>query len=850
MSTFCTFEDYIMIAVRFQIIALVLSLQCICSSGLYAQPDGTVAFSITSGETSLSLREYGTNSYGVVLQLGQTVYEQKEPCQVEIVDESGVTGWYRLSYSDVKDLGNGKYEASATVSGANGSAFTFTDTYSLTTIDSAFEIDRVVKVTKTSAKDSGFSTMMALQQPENTSMTDYDFFAPGIWYLDNKDVADIALATDYNDNFYWFREDRMPLPVFMLRQKNNNVTFSVCHKDPKGDTFTGEDGLVRVIDGRMKFASLGMSNRNRPLVGIWYPGSEGERTGVYGNSSNRRWAHRSHPLTLNYEQQYRVAMRLTHELSFTDAMKNTWLAYYKLFNPAIYNCNLDQIYEDQIAMLSDYWKEINGAPGFPFYMDLEGNNPLYTYNLGFVGNQIANAALLIREGSRRNDYLMIAKGEQVVDWWANNSLTPSGCPKNWYDPDTQTWRNYETYSRVIADGFSGLLWAWNFKKQQGTDKLEWLETALKLGDWLLSNQADDGSFPRAWDWKTNTVVDASKTNTSHLIPLLVDLYKITRLERFRQAATAAGNYIYANEYELFKYIGGTPDNPNVPDREAASMALRAFLALNDLDVELQYKWLDAATQTAYYYETWVYCWDVPIPEDDVNATYPKNRSSTGLSLISTANNAADTYAAVDAFNFYRMYLYNGDPHFKEMARLLLYNTKQGLNWDRNDPIPGYGRFGIIEEAQTVMIPRGHGVGLHLPWQTFNLMEPLVLLDEVFEAYNIEAVDSLSTKHSLHNEYAITRGYVPAVISGINSQNAPLIAEVDIYPNPTSSVLNIASANNIAFTLIAICNSNGYKVLDLNKVDQNQIDISALPTGLYMLKIRVAGNLRYIKFLKQ
>ncbi|HTN38960.1 MAG TPA: hypothetical protein VL053_17900 [Arachidicoccus sp.] len=718
-------------------------------------------YSITSGATTWSMDLQGPNSYGITMQLGSTIYAQQLPCQIEIIDASGASNWYRAPYAAVQDLGGGRYQGTATVTSANGSSFNITDIYSLTNIDFTFSIDRTVRVTAADADDKGFSSTILLQQPVNTTMTDYEFFVPGIWYKNNAYVNDLALATDYSDNFYWFREDRMPLPLFMMRQQSNNVTFSICHKDPDGTTFKEEDGLNRVIDGRMKFASVGMTGNTQPMVGLWYPGTEGERTGVYGYAASRRWAPRANPVNVNFIQHYSMAMRMTYELNFTDAMKNTWKAYYQMFNPPVYNCDLTQIYTDQVSMLNDYWNISNGVAGFPFSGFLSGIVQYNNFDLGFVGNQIANASVLIREGKKNSNASLVAKGEQVAQWWADNVFAPSGCPRNWYDPQPATWRGYETYARVVADGFSGLLWAWNFEKKNGVSKSSWLNACIRAGDWLITQQGADGSFPRAWTWSTNTVFNADKTNTSHLIPFLVDLYLVTKDVRYSNAALKAGNYIYNNDFQLFKYVGGTPDNPNVPDKEAASLALRAFLALYDLNKDA--RWMDAASQTAYYYETWVYSWSVPIPADDGLATYPKNRSSSGLSLIATSNNSADSYASVDAFNFYRMYLYKGDAHLKDMAKMLLYNTKQGLNWDRSDPVAGFGRYGMIEEAQSVMIPRGHGIGAYLPWQTFNMMEPLILLWDVFGAnsYDISTIDALPNKNASNNHYSDTRGFASA-----------------------------------------------------------------------------------------
>src|SRR5690606_9113667 len=110
----------------------------------------------------------------------------------------------------------------------------------------------------------------------------------------------------------------------------------------------------------------------------------------------------------------------------------------------------------------------------------------------------------------------------------------------------------------------------------------WLQFCKTAANWVLTKQNSDGSFPRSIDFVTNTVRNAEKTNTSHIIPFLVELYFATHTDAYKQAALEAGNFLYNDSYVNFKYIGGTPDHPNIPDKEAASMALRAYLALYDL----------------------------------------------------------------------------------------------------------------------------------------------------------------------------------------------------------------------------------------------------------------------------
>src|SRR5690606_725493 len=124
-----------------------------------------------------------------------------------------------------------------------------------------------------------------------------------------------------------------------------------------------------------------------------------------------------------------------------------------------------------------------------------------------------------------------------------------------------------------------------------------------------------------------------------------------------------------------------------------------------------------------------------------------------------------TYAAIDAFNFYRLYRYTGDAQLLAHARLLFKNTKQFMNWDAAHPIPKIAP-GLLGEAFTVVIPRGHGVNYFLPWQTYNLLEPLVLLHDVFGQMDIDALQSLPEGQldAAHADYSADRGFEKGTIT--------------------------------------------------------------------------------------
>lgn len=238
-------------------------------------------------------------------------------------------------------------------------------------------------------------------------------------------------------------------------------------------------------------------------------------------------------------------------------------------------------------------------------------------------------------------------------------------------------------------------------------------------------------------------MDEGKQNTTHPIRFLLCLAQATGEAGYRAAALRAAEWCYPNVHQAFTYVGGTPDNPDVIDREAGFLALEAFLALHDATGEK--RWLEAAVQAGDFTETWVYSWDVPIPPDDPSATYPKGCTTTGFSLIATGHSGADLFLAGAAFSYYRLYLGTGDAHYADTAHRLLYDTKQAV--DVHGSL-GYGHVGLCTEAISLAPPRGHGVNTWLPWLTYSMIEPIVRLQEAYgmtDAPTVSAADLKSLR---------------------------------------------------------------------------------------------------------
>ena len=104
----------------------------------------------------------------------------------------------------------------------------------------------------------------------------------------------------------------------------------------------------------------------------------------------------------------------------------------------------------------------------------------------------------------------------------------------------------------------------------------------------------------------------------------------------------------------------------------------------------------------------------------------------------------------------------GATEFLDTARLLLYNTKQPLNWDPAHPVPGWGPLGIIPEALTLVSPGGTAVPYYLPWETANYLEPMIQFHDVFGAFDLEEIEAqpLAQRRAENEAFSYTRGYAP------------------------------------------------------------------------------------------
>ena len=738
----------------------------------------TTAFasrSLLSGVTSLSFPRQSSERYGIELSAtnGTEVsfpFEQPYPLSVEVTDSHGELHWLHGDYSSVTTIRNG-WMAAGRIQSGNGSIFIFTDLFRKDAESHAIVMSRSVRVSAASEKDRGFATRFTMPAKRQCGMRDFDFLVPGIWYKQNSHVPPNFLASNLGDKDLFFREDRIPLPLVMMRNRENGATLLLIHIHGDPVTFPGDSDRRPVIDIAMKFGSVGVTNHHTPGIGFWYPGTEGRGTYVPKGGQNTPWASRFHPVRVRFEQRYSILLKLSRTRDYPDAVRTSWNIAWRKYRPVAPQTNTRKAYLDCMNLLAEVCHPYDGVDDIPFELTVPGGAvPLQgalSGEMGFVGQQIPSCAMVLRYGFDTHNAKLIQSATAIIDFWVQKATTPSGVLRTWYDvtPDsTRVWRGYPMHLRVASDGMNGVLRAWDIAKAHGENHPGWLRFAHQFGDWLVKIQNKDGSFFRTYDFN-GAPINLAKDTTIQPIPFLVNLTLLTGDAKFLNCAEKAGEYGLETVNGHYAYVGGTPDNPNVTDKEAGAVAMESFLALYDGTHDSRY--LKAAVQAAWFTETWTYGWNIPMPKNDPMCDFPKGRSTVGISLIATGHSGADNFMTRETFDYYRLYLLTGETQFRNFAHVIQGNSLRMMDLDRT---MSYKMPGLQIEAMTLSIPRGHSVRMWLPWLTVGMLEPLIHFQATFGTMDISNIEKIPLRRqkAMDSDFAANHGFSNIARSSIKS----------------------------------------------------------------------------------
>ena len=645
----------------------------------------------------------------------------------------------------------GRVTATATVTTPNGSRFDFTDTWTADR-DGAARLARAVAVVAADGRDVGFDTRFGLRPTTAARIRDVDGFLPGVWYRQNDHVVPHAIGADPTLGTYLVKETRLALPLAMLRPRAGGPSLTLVHADAHPSTGCRDGDPGPQTDASIQYGSIGFTTdpvEGGVTVAFCYPGTEGARS--YGtNGWRRRW----HPVRAGFgDHRYDLLVRPRPAAAdFPTAMTDAWQYAFAAYAPVVRPAPSTAIYHEGLAVFDRYYRDdfAGGGRGLPFMVwlglhpprgrDVGPRNPTsgrgvsdYHLQSGFVGQQVPAAYLRLRQALLDHDAPATARWASVIDFWANNSLSPAGVPRTDYFCERADWGTGPSFLRTLTDGVEGVVDAYRVRPDP-----RWLAFARRVGDWLLANQAPDGSWARSYN-PDGSVANPGQFNTTNPLRLLVKLSVVTGDPKYQAAAVRGGQWCLAHIDAPALYVGGTSDNDNTIDKEAGVMALYGFQALYDATGER--RWLAAAVRAADFAETWTYAWSYPAAANTglrpgVRSPWPAC-GLVGQSLVATGHSYADMFMAFCSTPYYRLSLETGDDHYRAFARLLA----DGAN--RPADVTGalhYPDRGEIEEGVSPADFVAAGVGTCLTWCTVAQVRPIADLQDLFGCDRIDDVE--------------------------------------------------------------------------------------------------------------
>jgi hypothetical protein len=595
----------------------------------------------------------------------------------------------------------------------------------------------------------GFLSSIVFTVDPSVNWSNVNCFAPGALYGDPTYNGERSPGgtLNYAARRFQMREDILSAPLFAL-SFTNGASVAVLDPAPCGDTTLEETRLAKpvITDARLQFGALGAWQEDgAPLeFGFWFPGTTSGYAGGRGAPAGPRRIRRYHPITDGMAHSYQVSFRFGESESFRDMTRSTWRWAWSALNPPIIPVDVEQMRRVLIDHLAAQAATIDGRTAIPFVIStLPTNQVQWNYTMvamGFVGKNIECADQLLREGERdktERGQKMRQTGLAIISSLIQ-ALPTVPLQGTGYDLATgKPWTGQRQewvapWLRNATEDMRVLMRAYRRERSLGRQHPEWFTWVKTYVDWLILQQRPDGSFPRRWKPGSNEVEEPSGTTSYNPVPLLVLMTEETGDAKYQRAAIRAAEYVWANWGTRGVFIGGAIDNPNITDKEAGMLSMEAYLSLYDSTQEP--KWLERAKAAADFAESWIWIWKVPMPldVDDTQLHWKKSVPALGFQGITAAvAGSVDEYLDWAVPSFAKLYKLTQDPHYLEVARVLLHDTKQMV------ALPGrqYDCRGIgWQQEGWRMGPGGSGRGTSghrfwLPWVSANHLYGIVGLEE-------------------------------------------------------------------------------------------------------------------------
>ena len=684
----------------------------------------------------------------------------KLPINIKLFEYGSYQPSGRISQKGYDYISNedGKIICRGRVKALEGSIFEIVDVWLVD--NGEIKLDREVKVVKQGVS-KGFSIELKMDFNFKTTPQKFYYFLPSYFYKRN-DLDHDGIPDRLRTYKQYVSEDKLPIPTVLVFDPNERYYIALIRMDnPKyTQKLTRDVGDTEFIHethiGSLGFSRKVVTDEEQTQLVAYYPYYEGEFSFMLNRFTAPFDSARAYLPNIegSISKQSYVFMGSNKE-EFTDAVWEVSNYFIKNKNPQAKKLpvSLEETIKIRSEFLNKYFLCNESDPLKPAgytinFHPTEGKVLSNMIEYGFTGRNTENAYAMLRYGNEIGNVEYIKNARKVINFAVSHAQLDNGFLNTMYNVDKKEWAYWWVglllpllyantkkekglsigpfpgrltkvinklkkikgcYFRCMCEGARGILWSYNIEKKWGTNHNTWLMAAEKYGDFILKCQGKNGEWGRAYDMQGVEVTAPSnwfgasknqrKSSTPVAIPFLIELYKTTCKEKYLKSALRAADYTMKQYVNPIEYCGGIFDNGLGAieyDDEGITYALEGLLDIYEITKDEKY--LNAAIIAGRLHSTWIYMWDVPLPENSTLAKQSFYSTGWGAALTSGAG-YVHPYPLFVVRELIQLSEYTSDMNYFKIAELVLKSEQQTLAVEGS--MFGYAEIGIQEEGYCI-----------------------------------------------------------------------------------------------------------------------------------------------------
>lgn len=646
-------------------------------------------------------------------------------------------------YDAVLVAEDGSLQAEAIVSLADGSEVGVVDRYDV--LGDVVRVRRRAEV-RTAGSGDGFQVRLeAIASTSDAVEDELQYFLPSTLY--NRNDADHDGVEDYHGSFAQdLRDDKNGALLALVRSPRSGAAFTIARTNlPAFDTLvTPEQLLARDFVQATDIGSLGFAPRpdGSVILRASYPFAEERSFSLDTQGTGWQAFLPLEPaagITVDYELRVFGSPDLTEAIWDAFEHQRTVLGTARP-DPGV---SLEEAleYRQLLSQLNyrKWTKEENPKQPAGYLVHFSprtGEVQGSLIEFGFSGDQTLVAWAQLEWGYRRDVPLYRDRARSVIDFFVRHCQRENGFAQGIYDPINDRFTYWFTgilmpfqyseseeevrhfvgrqmadallpiarelreiegnYLRTMCESFFPVLLAYERDLAAGRDNREWLDAAIRFGEFLLAGQHQDGSWFRAYDpggagitspaaW-FGASYDELKSGTIFPAPVLTALSRLTGDPRYLEAARRAADFLVTHYVEPVVYMGGLNDTTHIKsvktDAVGVMFLMRSLLHVHEATGEAVY--LAGAVKAGKILASWVYLWDVPMPEGTLLAEAGfRSTGWAGCDVIASGSYLDDEFLEFTA-DLVRVAELSGERALFEIAELVEYGMQFGVSTPEND----------------------------------------------------------------------------------------------------------------------------------------------------------------------